>query len=273
MLKQERKKILSALIIPMIFVALLWLIKATEELLQVSFHTWGVFPLSVQGLKGIIFSPLIHGSFQHLISNTFPLLVLGWALFYFYGKLALRITLFAWVISGLWVWVFARESWHIGASGIIYSWAAFLFVSGVIRHHPRLMALSLLVAFLYGSMVWGIFPLRERISWEGHLMGLVAGLVLALFFREEGPQRKKYSWELEEEDEEDQDPDHPPYWMHTHITENTTRQEEVRNAEGDKGKRQKTDATPTGHSSMRVKYHFVPRQKTDEGTDNTKRSG
>lgn len=76
------------------------------------------------------------------------------------------------------------------------------------------MALALLVTFLYGSMVWGIFPLRERVSWEGHLMGLIAGIVLALFYRNEGPQRKKYSWELEEETDEDEvfDPDDPPYW-------------------------------------------------------------
>lgn len=188
-------------------------------MLQTSFHTFGVYPLKPEGLKGILFSPLIHGSYQHLYSNTLPLLILGGALFYFYRELGLRITMLAWIMSGLWVWVFARESWHIGASGIIYSWAAFLFVSGVIRGHPRLMALSLLVAFLYGSLVWGIFPVRERVSWEGHLMGMVAGIVLALFFKGTGPQRKKYSWELEEESEEEWDKDNPPYWMTSHSTE------------------------------------------------------
>ncbi len=217
---KDANKIWTAIFYPVVFVIILWIIKIFEDFFSLDFHQWGVYPLKLEGLKGIIFSPLIHGSYQHLISNTFPLLILGWALFYFYKELGIRITLLAWLMSGLWVWVFARESWHIGASGIIYSWAAFLFVSGVIRQHPRLMALSLLVAFLYGSMVWGIFPLRERVSWEGHLMGLLAGLVLALFYRETGPQRKIYSWELEEENDDDASGSSPPYWM-TKTSENS----------------------------------------------------
>jgi len=225
---KDISKLRTAIFFPAVFVILLWIIKIVEESLFLDFHQWGVYPLRLEGLKGIIFSPLIHGSYQHLISNTFPLLILGWALFYFYKELGLRITLLAWLMSGIWVWVFARESWHIGASGIIYSWAAFLFVSGVIRQHPRLMALSLLVAFLYGSMVWGIFPLRERVSWEGHLMGLLAGLVLALFYRETGPQRKMYSWELEDDDESDTTDGSPPYWMNQSIKNPTKSTDENR---------------------------------------------
>ncbi len=208
----EVKRYFQPLIFPAIFTAIIWLVKIVEIIFQSDFHTWGIFPLKAEGLPGILLWPFIHGDFSHLISNTFPLLVLGWALFYFYQGLAIRITLLTWLISGLWVWVFARPSWHIGASGIIYGWAAFLFVSGIIRKHPRLMALSLLVAFLYGSMVWGIFPLRERMSWEGHLMGMIAGIVLALFYRDQGPQPKKYSWDYEGEDDETADADYPPYW-------------------------------------------------------------
>ncbi|MFN3555988.1 MAG: rhomboid family intramembrane serine protease [Bacteroidales bacterium] len=219
--RQEFNRILQAFLYPFVWVMLLWMIKASETIWGFDFRQLGVYPLTVKGLQGVIFAPMIHSGFEHLISNTFPILILGTALFYFYKQLGIRITVLAWLMSGLWVWVFAREAYHIGASGVIYAWAAFLFVSGVIRRHPRLMALSLLVAFLYGSMVWGIFPLRERMSWEGHLMGMVSGIVLALFFRGEGPQRKKYSWELEEEVEEPDDPDNPPYWMgptstHTH---------------------------------------------------------
>ncbi len=212
-MKKIHTQLVSAFMIPFGFVALLWLIKISEGLLGVDLRTFGVYPLSISGLRGVLFSPLIHGGYEHLVSNTFPVLILGTALFYFYSELGLRITLLAWLMSGIWVWVFAREAYHIGASGIIYSWAAFLFVSGVIRRHPRLMALSLLVAFLYGSMVWGIFPLREKVSWEGHLMGMLAGVILALFYRAEGPQRKKYSWELEPEEEDEYDADEPPYWM------------------------------------------------------------
>jgi membrane associated rhomboid family serine protease len=207
---KDDQKFLPALLYPLLFVSLLWLIKVTEHFLQIDFTHLGIYPLRFSGLLGIVFAPVIHGSFQHLISNTLPLIILGWALFYFYPELGLRITILSWLFTGIWVWSFARFSYHIGASGIIYSWAAFLFVSGIIRKHPRLMALSLLVIFLYGSLIWGIFPLKERISWEGHLMGMVSGVVLALYYRQAGLQRKKYSWELEEEPEDDSE---SPYWQ------------------------------------------------------------
>jgi membrane associated rhomboid family serine protease len=257
---KDISKLRTAIFFPAIFVILLWIIKIVEESLFMDFHQWGVYPLRLEGLKGIIFSPLIHGSYEHLISNTFPLLILGWALFYFYKELGLRITLMAWLMSGIWVWVFARESWHIGASGIIYSWAAFLFVSGVIRQHPRLMALSLLVAFLYGSMVWGIFPLRERVSWEGHLMGLLAGLVLALFFRETGPQRKIYSWELEEEDNTDISDNPPPYWMNLPGKNSSSMADE----------KKLTNQSSTENSETRINYIYTtlkPKNQTNDSSN------
>lgn len=207
---KDDHKFVPALLYPLLFVCFLWLIKVIEHYLQINLTHLGIYPLRFSGLQGVVFAPIIHGSFQHLISNTLPLIVLGWALFYFYPELGIRITILSWLFTGLWVWSFARFSYHIGASGLIYSWAAFLFVSGIIRRHPRLMALSLLVIFLYGSLIWGVFPLKERISWEGHLMGMVSGVVLALYYRQAGLQRKKYSWELEEETDDDSE---TPYWQ------------------------------------------------------------
>ncbi len=259
-MKKDINKIISAFLIPFGFVTLLWMIKISETIWGWELYTYGVLPLHTSGLKGIVFSPLIHSGYDHLISNTFPLLILGWALFYFYRELGIRITLLAWVISGIWVWVFARESYHVGASGIIYSWAAFLFVSGVIRNHPRLMALSLLVAFLYGSMVWGIFPLRERVSWEGHLMGLLAGLLLALFYKQQGPQRKKYSWELEEDD--DDQTDEYPYWMAPTASESGKQQQPSSNQEN----REKQKSRP-----IRVKYHYTGGKSGKPGNNNSSR--
>jgi membrane associated rhomboid family serine protease len=248
----EIKKTVSAFLYPAIYVSVLWLIQIAQSLWDIDLRTLGVYPLTLSGLQGIIFSPLIHSGYDHLISNTLPLLVLGTALFYFYRELGLRITLFSWIISGIWVWVFARPSYHIGASGIIYAWAAFLFVSGVIRRHPRLMALSLLVAFLYGSMVWGIFPLREKISWEGHLMGMLSGIILALFYRETGPQRKVYSWELEpEEDDETYDPDNPPYWMKPTASGHG-------NLTGKPSEPQKDKPSKKDDDQLRVRYHITP---------------
>lgn len=199
---------------PAILVSLLWVVHVLALIFDFDISSLGIYPKRISGLQGIVFAPLIHSGFTHLISNTFPLLILGTILFYFYNKLGLAVTILAWLFSGLWVWVFATGSYHIGASGIIYAWASFLFTSGIIRGHPQLVAISLLVAFVYGSIIWGIFPTHERISWEGHLMGMVAGIVLAIYFRKEGSNQKPYSWEIENEDEDEVlDENNPPYWM------------------------------------------------------------
>ena len=201
--KDEKKFFFRSMSYGLVIVSLLWLVKLVEVIFNIQFTFLGVYPQSVNGLIGIVFSPLIHGDFSHLISNSLPLFILTSMLFYFYKKLGFRIFILTWLIGNFWLWIIGRESYHIGASGVIYGLAAFLFVSGVIRKHPRLMSISLLVAFLYGSMIWGIFPIKEGVSWEGHLMGMFAGILLAIYFRKEGPQRKIYEWELEEEEDEE----------------------------------------------------------------------
>ncbi len=182
-------------------------------------------PLKAEGLKGILFAPLIHGSIEHLVSNSVPLFLLSAALFYYYRPKAWQIIILSWLMTGLWVWLFARgRSYHIGASGVVYALASFHFVSGIIRREPKLAAFSLLITFLYGSLVWGIFPgfaVKERISWESHLMGGIAGLVLAFFYKDTGPQKPKY-WDDEEDDEEDESNNHdnietpPPPFTYTY---------------------------------------------------------
>ncbi len=181
------------------------MVKIAEEIFQLELFQYGISPLEASGLPGIFLSPFIHGDFNHLINNSIPLLVLGTALQYFYKDIAFRVWFFSFLITGIWVWFFARDAHHIGASGVVYSLALFVFVSGAIRKHPRLMAISLLVVFIYGSLFWGIFPIEDMVSWESHLMGTLSGIVLAVFFRKEGPQRKIYDFELEEENDEDQE--------------------------------------------------------------------
>jgi membrane associated rhomboid family serine protease len=136
------------------------------------------------------------------------MIILGSALFYFYREIAFRILALIWLFTGFWVWVGGREAYHIGASGIVYGLAAFILVSGILRRHTGLMAMALVVVFLYGSLIWGIFPEffpQENISWEAHLFGLVAGISLAFFYRKEGPQRKLYEWELEEDEDDEEE--------------------------------------------------------------------
>ena len=120
-------------------------------------------------------------------------------LFYFYKKIGVQIFLWLYFTTGIWLWAIGRPSFHIGASGLVYALASFIFFSGLIKKHTKLSAASLLVIFLYGSMIWGVLPIYKGVSWEGHLSGFLAGILLAIFYRNEGPKPKKYQWEIEEE--------------------------------------------------------------------------
>jgi len=197
-----RKKFFLSLIIPVTFVFLMWLVKIVEILFEIDLSDLGIYPRSLKGLPGIIVSPLIHEDFTHLFNNSLPLLLLSIALFYFYSEIAIKISSITYILTGLLVWLWGREAWHIGASGLVYGLASFLFFSGLIRRYFRLIALSLLVVFLYGEMVWGLFPgIYKNISWESHMLGFFSGILLAVWYRKEGPQRPVYEW-MEEEVEE-----------------------------------------------------------------------
>lgn len=208
-MQDEQKRMLRSLVIPGIFVLIMWLVKIFEIIFNTDLEVLGLAPLSWRGLPGIFFAPLLHANFSHLSANTLPFFFLGGLLFYFYRSIAWKIFWLIWLTTGLWVWFFARgDSVHVGASGVIYGLASFLFLSGILRRESRLMAITLLIAFLYGGLVWGIFPQlfpHQPISWESHLMGLLAGAVLAVYYRNSGPRRKVYDWENEEENEVEDD--------------------------------------------------------------------
>jgi membrane associated rhomboid family serine protease len=196
-----RKKLLLSLIIPGTFIFFMWIVKIVEVLFETDFSNFGIYPLSLRGLPGVIFSPFIHADFKHLFNNSLPLLLLAIALFYFYSEIALKIFFWTYLFTGILVWFGGRSGWHIGASGMVYGLASFLFFSGIIRKYFRLVALSLLVVFLYGEMVWGIFPgIYKNVSWESHMLGFFSGIVLAIWYRKEGPQMPVYEW-MEEKDE------------------------------------------------------------------------
>lgn len=198
----EKRRLLLSMLIPFLLVSFMWLVRTAEVISETDFHILGIYPRKFTSLTGILTSPFIHSGFRHLFNNTLPLFILGTALFYFYSQVSFRVLLWITLLTGLAVWLTARPAWHIGASGIVYGLASFLFVSGIIRRHIPLMGLSLLVAFVYGEMVWGIFPgFRMDISWESHMLGAAAGVVLALWYRAEGPQRPVPFYENEDEDE------------------------------------------------------------------------
>ncbi len=202
-MNEDYKKFKYSIILPLFFVFILWLVKIAEVTENLNFFYFGNFPRDIKGISGIFLSPFIHSDFNHLISNSIPLLVLGTGIIYFYRSIAYKVFGLVWILSGICVWLGARDSYHIGASGLIYGIAAFLFLSGLIRKDFRLAAISLLVVFLYGSLIWGVFPIYPNISWEYHLWGGISGFIAAVIYRKRGPQRIIWSWENEDEEDED----------------------------------------------------------------------
>ncbi len=181
----DKKKFIHSLIFPTLFLLVIWTVKITEIITDISFAGYGVYPLKAKGLIGILLAPLIHGNLNHILANTTPIFVLMTAVFYFYSRVAYKVFFISYIVSGFWVWVSARPAYHIGASGLVYAFAAFIVVTGIIKNNKNLMALSLAILFIYGSMIWGILPNEPHISWESHLMGMISGILLALYYKNE----------------------------------------------------------------------------------------
>ncbi|MCP9201554.1 rhomboid family intramembrane serine protease [Gramella sp. GC03-9] len=188
---------------PILFVLLIWIVFWIEVRFNIDFSGFGVRPGETVGLRGILFSPFIHSDIEHLFNNTIPLFILSLALFYFYRPISWKVLLIGLVTTGLLTWIIGRPSNHIGASGIIYLLASFLFFKGIFSKYYRLVALSLIVVFIYGGMVWYVTPIDPTISWEGHLSGMLSGLGLAVIFRQNIAETPKYAWERDDYSEED----------------------------------------------------------------------
>ena len=182
------------------FVALLWLIHAFQVLTGFTLVGLGLRPRETSGLTGLLFTPLLHGNFEHLVSNSMPLFIGGVAMLFLYPNSSLRVLPLLYLGTSALAWTFARPSIHIGASGLVYGMLTYVFVAGVLRRDVRSVGVSLMVWFLYGSMVWGVFPVAPRMSWELHATGLLLGVVLAWLYRDwDRPPLKTYEWEDEDE--------------------------------------------------------------------------
>ena len=185
-LEKEETKLRISIQYTLVFVSLLWLVKLLEWVTSMDLAVLGIYPRTLAGSVGIVTSPFIHGDFLHLFSNTFPLVFLGIGTIYFYRHIAIDAFIAIYLITGTLVWLLARNAYHIGASGLVYGLVSFLFFSGILRKDIRAVAISLVVVFFYGGMIYGIFPTKETISWESHLLGSIAGFFIAFMYRKKG---------------------------------------------------------------------------------------
>jgi membrane associated rhomboid family serine protease len=204
----EKELFFHSIFKSVIIVAILWVAFLLNDIFGLHWNDFGLLPRNIDGLLGIITMPFLHGGYSHLSSNSVPLLVLLFSVFYFFHRKATLILVMTWFMAGILTWIIGTEGVHVGASGVVYALAFFLITISVLKQETRLMAYSLVIIFLYGSIVWGFFPQLfpdKHISWEGHLAGAITGVILAFFYKNEGPVKKVYFEEESEEGEEEAD--------------------------------------------------------------------
>lgn len=211
----EKKHLQLSIFMPLVFIIIIWIVKLFEFVSGIDLSQYGLLPRHYSGLRGILFSPFIHGDWNHLFSNTIPFFVLSFLMIFNYRKVAFKSFVFIFFTSGILVWLFGRENYHIGASGLVYGMAFFIFFSGIFRKNIQSIALSLLIVFIYGSIVWGILPIDTKTSWEGHLMGAICGFITAFYFR-----KVDLPAELILEDDEDEPEQEEEITVHYELTNN-----------------------------------------------------
>lgn len=201
--RRARRSFRLAIKITLCFLGLVWAVFLIEQLLGLNLTRFGLRPREGIGLLGLITTPLLHGNLSHIVSNSAPLFIGGVAVLFLYPNASLRVLPMLYVGSAALAWTFARPSVHIGASGLVYGILAFVFVSGILRRDLRSVVVSLMIWFLYGSMIWGVLPAGRSMSWELHASGMVIGVLLALVYRNwDRPPLKRYEWEDEPDEDE-----------------------------------------------------------------------
>lgn len=200
-MEHHPKIIKLTLVLAFSFVGLMGIVFAYDITFNLNLYQYGILPRTAHGLIGILTGPFIHSTsgYSHLLNNSVPMFVLTWLLFYNFRNIAPKVFIIIFLGTGVFVWLFGRDNYHIGMSGVIYGLTSFLMLGGFLTKHLRVAAISLLVIFLYGSLIWGIFPVDPNISFEGHFFGFFVGAVLAILYRKQLPQPDKFRYEIEEE--------------------------------------------------------------------------
>jgi len=200
---RSRRNFLTAVRFSVMFTALIWLLFAGNWIFGLNMQQYGLLPQQQSGLWGILYTPLLHGSWQHLIANTLPLLVVLTTMLFIYPNASLRVAPVIYFGTSVVVWVFGRPDIHIGISGLVYGLLAFIFVSGILRRDIRSISVSLLIWFLFSPLLAGLVPTAGPVSWEMHLAGFLLGIVLAVIYRDwDLPPVKRYAWEDESGDDD-----------------------------------------------------------------------
>lgn len=243
-LSADRKKIADALLFSGFFLILIWSVFIMDEFLGFPLKSLGLEPRHTEGLRGILTIHFLHGDLEHIAQNSLAFFVLNSFLFYFYRSISLSVFASIALVSPVLLWFAGRPGNHIGASVLIYGEFAFLLVSGLIRKNPLLLRVALVVVLYYGSLVWYVFPVDKKVSWEGHACGFFIGLLAAFWWRKQGPQRKVYQFELEPELPDDEH----AYW---NIPQ------------------QPAQSSSPPPSSVTVKYHFRPSNSGEERKDDS----
>ena len=243
----------------------MWSVFVIDRFYQLDLYENGVKPQTAEGLKGIFLMPFIHGQqdYGHIINNSFPTLVLFATLIYFYREIALYVILFLWIGGGFLLWYFAENtgSYHIGMSGVIYGLFGFILTSGFLRKFMPLQAIALFVAFVYGSLIWGVFPIKAGVSWEGHLAGLLVGAVVAFAFRKKGPVPPKYRYEIEKE-MGIEPPDYEQEWIERNAAYQQAIQDAQRQKDYEKSINPESESQSNQSSSgVRIEYTYTPKPK------------
>jgi membrane associated rhomboid family serine protease len=229
-MKEKKNPLFESMRLPLAFLAAIWFVHIFQFIFNLNFGYLGVFPREWFGLKGIITAPLIHGDFSHLTNNSIPFLVLGTMILFFYRKVAISSFFMIYFITGIAVWLLARQTFHVGLSGVVFGLVTFVMANGFFRRNLRSIVLALIVFLLYSGMLAGVFPMKDGISWESHLFGALAGVFTAYYYKEE--------IEIEEEDpyaQEKSDSQNDSYFLPRDIFEKTKeerRKEAERNDDG-----------------------------------------
>jgi membrane associated rhomboid family serine protease len=239
-LKADRAKIADAILFSAFLLVLCWSVFVMDEYLGFHLKEFGMKPRTMEGLRGILTIHFLHGDLEHIVQNSLALFVLNSFVFYFYRSIALPVFAALFFFSPIFLWFSGRDGNHIGASVLIYAEFAFLLVSGLIRKNPMLLRVALVVVLYYGSLVWYVFPVDKKVSWEGHACGFVMGLLSAFWWRRQGPQRKKYQHELEPE---------------------------MTDEEYQRWKERVGESQPPAQTTVTVNYHFKPENNTQGNSE------